>query len=66
MSSPREINRPAEKTKSTSSSIPLELEISRRAYELYQERGAEEGHDLEDWLRAEEEISQNLGNRKAA
>jgi hypothetical protein len=28
-------------------------DVSRRAYELFQERGSEHGHDLEDWLRAE-------------
>jgi hypothetical protein len=31
--------------------------IRRRAYELYEERGREEGHELEDWLRAEEEVT---------
>jgi DUF2934 family protein len=31
-------------------------EIAARAYELYCERGAEDGHDLDDWLRAEEEL----------
>ena len=30
--------------------------IRKRAYELYQERGMEDGHDVEDWLRAEEEV----------
>ncbi len=34
----------------------LEEEIRRRAYELYQERGREHGHDLDDWLQAEAEI----------
>jgi hypothetical protein len=34
----------------------LEDQIRRRAYELYEERGRENGHELEDWLRAEEEI----------
>jgi hypothetical protein len=29
----------------------------KRAYELYLERGMEDGHDLEDWFRAEEELS---------
>jgi hypothetical protein len=29
----------------------------KRAYELYAERGMEDGHDLEDWFRAEEELS---------
>lgn len=27
--------------------------ISQRAHELYEARGREEGHDLEDWLQAE-------------
>ena len=34
-----------------------EEEIRRRAYELYEERGHEDGHDVEDWLRAEAEIT---------
>jgi len=29
--------------------------IRRRAYELYEQREREDGHDVEDWLRAEEE-----------
>ena len=37
-------------------------EIRRRAYELYEARGGEEGHDLEDWNQAEAEI---LGNRSS-
>jgi DUF2934 family protein len=34
----------------------LEDQIRARAYELYEERGKEEGHDLDDWLRAEAEL----------
>ena len=30
--------------------------IAHRAYELFQERGREMGHDLDDWLRAEHEL----------
>lgn len=30
--------------------------IARRAYELFEERGGEPGRDLEDWLRAEQQI----------
>lgn len=30
----------------------------KRAYELYVERGMADGHDLEDWFRAEEELSE--------
>ena len=39
------------------SSLELTENIIRtRAYQLYEERGYEEGHNLEDWLRAEGEI----------
>ena len=31
--------------------------IRRRAYELYETRGREDGHDLDDWLLAEEQIN---------
>ena len=31
--------------------------IRIRAYELYQKRGASDGHDVDDWLQAEAEIS---------
>ncbi|HXG94599.1 MAG TPA: DUF2934 domain-containing protein [Blastocatellia bacterium] len=30
--------------------------VERRAYELFEERGREPGHDLEDWIRAEQEL----------
>jgi outer membrane protein TolC len=36
----------------------LEENIRRRAYELYEERGREDGRELDDWLRAEEELRQ--------
>ena len=35
----------------------LKFEIRQRAFELYQERGRVDGHELDDWLRAEEEIT---------
>jgi hypothetical protein len=31
--------------------------IARRAYEIYVQRGGQNGQDVEDWLRAEKEIS---------
>ena len=34
----------------------LEDQIRRRAYELYEARGREDGHDFDDWLQAETEI----------
>jgi len=32
-----------------------EARIRRRAYELYEQRGRRDGHDMEDWLHAKEE-----------
>ena len=34
----------------------LEHEIRLRAYDLYVQRGRQDGHALDDWLRAEGEI----------
>jgi Protein of unknown function (DUF2934) len=34
--------------------------IQQRAYELFVQRGAEHGHDLSDWLTAEQELKQKL------
>jgi hypothetical protein len=31
--------------------------IQRRAYELYEQRGRENGHDCDDWLQAERELA---------
>ena len=35
--------------------------ISEAAYRLYAQRGYVEGFELEDWLRAEAEVTQQLG-----
>ena len=44
----------------------LEYQIRVRAYELYEKRGREDGHELEDWLRAEKEITQKKTRTIAA
>jgi len=44
----------------------VEQVIRCRAYEFYEQRGREEGHDLDDWLRAEEEIAQTKARSIAA
>ena len=31
-------------------------DVARRAYELYLARDCEHGHDVEDWLQAEQEL----------
>ena len=35
----------------------LEYQIRLRAYQLYEARGRKDGHELEDWFRAEAEIT---------
>jgi predicted small metal-binding protein len=35
----------------------LEAKIRVRAYELYEQRGRQDGHDLEDWFQAEAELA---------
>jgi hypothetical protein len=37
---------------------PAKKQIEARAYELYLQRGCENGHDVEDWLNAEKELKQ--------
>ena len=37
---------------------PINEAIARRAYELFLARGAEHGHDLDDWLQAEREFAE--------
>ena len=44
----------------------VEQEIRQRAYLLFEARGGEDGHELEDWLRAEEEIKGAKSNALAA
>ena len=58
------------KTASVSTAKPDEASLNSteelirvRAYQLYEEQGCEDGHDLEDWLRAEAEV---LGKKTAA
>jgi Protein of unknown function (DUF2934) len=44
----------------------LEDQIRRRAYELYEERGREDGHEEEDWFLAKEEITIKKARTAAA
>ena len=37
---------------------PTRAEIKRRAYEIFLERGSVDGHDLDDWLQAENELKE--------
>ena len=40
--------------------------VCKRAYELYVDRGMEDGHDLEDWFRAEQELAGRKSQSTAA
>ncbi len=44
----------------------LEDDIRRRAYELYEARGREDGQELEDWLQARAEITATKRHTTAA
>ena len=44
----------------------LEYQIRLRAYQLYEARGRKDGHQLEDWFRAEEEIREKKVTAAAA
>ena len=52
---------PTKKLSVTATSEPqqpdLEHQIRLRAYEIYEARGREDGHELEDWFRAKEEMT---------
>jgi len=41
--------------------VPLVDLISKRAYELFEQRGRVRSHEIEDWLAAEHEIKHHLG-----
>ena len=36
--------------------------VAQRAYERYEARGREDGHDMEDWLEAERELQQSVSS----
>jgi DUF2934 family protein len=48
----------ARKTDTTGDVMMMRQQIAQRAYELYTARGYQHGHDVEDWLRAEAELTQ--------
>jgi hypothetical protein len=57
---------PAPKSDEPTVLIPIEQQIQQRAYELYEQRGRTDGHDLDDWLQAEYEIKGTQANAAAA
>jgi len=43
---------------SKNESAPVEERIRKRAYEIYAQRGGQDGSAVDDWLQAEAEIGQ--------
>ena len=46
----------ANETRDTSQTDVATDDIARRAYEHYEERGRQPGHEMDDWLQAEREL----------
>ena len=40
--------------------------IAKKAYELYEHRGRQAEHDVEDWLKAEELVRKEMNDTRAA
>jgi hypothetical protein len=58
------INRSTGSARQTSTTVAvmksaseLQEQIRRRAYELYEQRGSNDGHEVSDWLQAESELA---------
>jgi hypothetical protein len=68
MAKTRKSSGPAVKNSRVVVSQPSREAIALRAYEIYLERGGQPGHELEDWTRAELELSVKNGKprRKAS
>lgn len=49
-------NHPESNEPSAPGAEDLQSAIAARAHDLYVARGADDGHDVEDWLQAEREI----------
>ena len=45
----------------TTPADPLRQEIEQYAYFLYEQRGCQPGHELEDWLEAEKQLLNAMG-----
>ena len=49
-------SRATELTAAPREAADLQVRIAKRAYELFEQRGGQDGYALEDWLQAEREI----------
>jgi len=57
------MRRPPRASHTTESDIVRQEQVRGRAYELYVQRRRENGHDFDDWLQAESEITQQSKRR---
>ncbi len=57
---------PPRTTNQTESTSDLQEQIRRRAHELYEQRGGDNGHELDDWLQAESEVTQQKAETASA
>lgn len=60
---PERSDRPSMSARKGSNPEEMRQRIEQRAFELYEQRGRENGRELEDWLRAEQEVtSETIGS----
>ena len=52
----QEVNSDPEESSNTLNSVDLDARIAELAYLKAESRGFEQGHELEDWLEAEQEL----------
>jgi len=58
----KDFKKPAPEVRKNVIPINLDEEIRRRAYELWEQRGHESGHETEHWLLAETEVLSRYTN----
>ena len=63
---PNEAITPETTALTTEAKNELQEQIRRRAYELYEQRGGEDGRELDNWLQAEAEVTESMTKAKAA
>lgn len=63
---PKVTTMPVTTTLTTEATNDLQEQIRRRAYQLYEHRGKEDGGELDDWLKAESEVTESMGKAVAA
>jgi len=64
MSKTKAASTPAVKKPKKTKALPTQEEIAIRAYQIYVERGYAPGNPLEDWLRAERELTEEMGKSR--